>query len=292
MSQPRYRWIAERAEPLGDILRRLGLDVARSLASGCVFVERRRVRRATVVQPGQSVEVYPDYREASSIELIGERDGILAIFKPAGVPTEPDRSGARSARTQVADRFCIPEARVHAAGRLDAFVSGVVLMALEARARRHLLDLRRDGRLRRRYVALAPNRGSLEDRSHWDSPVDDRVALTRYAIIGRTHALMLLALEPATGRKHQLRMHAAAANIPLLGDRAYGGSRRWVASDGSVVELRRIALHAAWASLVDIQGARWQPEAPPPSELREIWQDAGGTSECWDAAYALAAVGD
>jgi 23S rRNA-/tRNA-specific pseudouridylate synthase len=88
----------------------------------------------------------------------------------------------------------------------------------------------------------------------------------------------LLAVEPVTGRKHQIRVHARLAGCPLLGDRAYGGPTRLLGRDGSVRRLERIALHAARVELHAARGI-WRVQAPLPEELVDLWRQLGGRVE-------------
>jgi 23S rRNA-/tRNA-specific pseudouridylate synthase len=94
----------------------------------------------------------------------------------------------------------------------------------------------------------------------------------------------LLALEPVTGRTHQLRVHASHASSPLYGDAAYGGPRKIVRTDGSVEALGRVALHAAWVQLPLEGGLR--VEAPIPEELVSLWLALGGQAGDFELGLA------
>ena len=74
----------------------------------------------------------------------------------------------------------------------------------------------------------------------------------------------LLAVEPQTGRTHQIRVHASHAGAPLLGDRDYGGAARVTLAGGRTVALARIALHAARVSVPDAHGQPLVAAAPRP----------------------------
>jgi 23S rRNA-/tRNA-specific pseudouridylate synthase len=90
-------------------------------------------------------------------------------------------------------------------------------------------------------------------------------------------AATLLWLEPETGRTHQLRVHAAAAGLALLGDRHYGGAPRIVLPDGSVHGARRTMLHCARVSLPDPAGGEaLRFETLPPVDFGQLWAAAGG----------------
>jgi 23S rRNA-/tRNA-specific pseudouridylate synthase len=292
MRQPRHRWIADRTEPLECILARLGMNARSSIASGAVFVNRRRAERSdAVVRKGQCVEVFePDRRAASgAARVLAQRDDLLAAYKPVGIPTEPDRHGRLSLRAILAEQLGVEEGTLHAASRLDIPVSGVVLLACGPAGQRHLSALREQGRIRRRYVGVAtvipePTSGI------WDTPIGG-TAITRYATVGVASGRALVGLEPATGRLHQLRIHAANAGAPLLGDRAHGGPQRWVDADGSVSSIDRVALHAAWVMLPDYSGEIWRVAAEVPDDLKYLWRAWGGAEQDWNAACALETLG-
>ena len=125
------------------------------------------------------------------------------------------------------------------------------------------------------------------------------LARTSYALVASSslferaspRQLQLLALSPRTGRTHQLRVHAAAHGLPLLGDRAYGGASRLTAETGSVRSLDRIALHAAW---VELPARRTAPHSRPRfrAELLDIWGDFAGDEADFAQSRSQASLAD
>jgi 23S rRNA-/tRNA-specific pseudouridylate synthase len=299
MTRPRERWIATQDEPLSRVLERLGQGAA--LGEGRVFVAGRRAFGADeAVRPGDAVEVYAAREPGAALAILYESDGLVFVEKPAGIATEPERRG--SAGTVVAlaaTALGLDAGRVHALSRLDVGVSGVVLLGTNADARRRITALREAGRVRRRYVAVAagvpePERGS------WDEPIrkgakpplrelgtGGEAALTHYLVAGRSRGkapLAVLALEPETGRTHQLRVHAAAHAAPLVGDPSYGGPNRLTSPDGRVVRLERVLLHAAWLEIGDLS----RVSSALPALFAEVFcadgGDAAALSRAVDAA--------
>jgi tRNA pseudouridine32 synthase/23S rRNA pseudouridine746 synthase len=64
-------------------------------------------------------------------------------------------------------------------------------------------------------------------RGWWMKPDPEGVpAVTEWTVLGRASGLSWLALEPITGRTHQLRVHCAAMGWPILGDNIYGNAPR------------------------------------------------------------------
>jgi 23S rRNA pseudouridine955/2504/2580 synthase len=118
---------------------------------------------------------------------------------------------------------------------------------------------------------------------------DHRISKARYQVVAAVNrasqeAAVLLSIEPLTGRTHQLRIQAQAAGCPLYGDRAHGGSTRVTLNDGSVVEVRRVALHCQSVVLPDAHGSEWRVEAPVPLDLCALWEQLGGSSDAWRRA--------
>ena len=66
------------------------------------------------------------------------------------------------------------------------------------------------------------------ERGWWQKPdPEGQGALTRWKVMGRGGGLTWLALEPVTGRTHQLRVHSAAMGWPIVGDNIYGNGPRF-----------------------------------------------------------------
>ena len=288
----RTSWVVRKGEGprLADILARAGAD-ANAVKDGRVFVGRRRALSVDeAVKPGDEVLVAPEPLPGPPAVILHDEDGVVAADKPADVTTIPDQDGASaSLLASVARALGVDPSALHPTSRLDRGVSGVVLFARTEAAAARLREARAEGLYARRYVAIAaaaPSPASGE----WDAPIgkakdprhravagkDPTAARTRYAVAGRAGAWALLALEPVTGRTHQLRVHAAHAGAPLLGDRVYGGPSRVTLPTGSVVSFDRIALHAARVRVPRRDGALLEVSAPVPAVLRAWWSAAKG----------------
>jgi 23S rRNA-/tRNA-specific pseudouridylate synthase len=300
------RWIVGPADgcTVREVLARAHADPD-AVHDGRVFVGLRRVRRDTErVRSGDVVDVAPRRRPAfQTVPVVAQTDDLVAVDKPAGVPTIADHAGAAHALIAiVAGLLRVDEAALHPTSRLDRDVSGVVVFALTAAAAHRLARARANGVYERRYVAIAA-KAPADDRGTWAAPIgraadprrravdgrDAIAAATRYAVCARAPAgLAVLAISPVTGRTHQIRVHAAHAAAPLVGDRTYGGPQRLTLADGRVIEPRRIALHAARVIVPDEQGRPWTARAPVPRELLDIWSALGGHSNAWELSLSCA----
>ncbi|MCU0689378.1 MAG: RluA family pseudouridine synthase [Phycisphaerales bacterium] len=181
----------------------------------------------------------------------------VAIDKPAGLLSVPGKDPALpNARALVAAAF------PHATGpmtvhRLDMATSGVLLLALDPGAHRHLSAQFEFRRTAKTYIAhllhpLAHARGIVACPLRLDPLNRPRQVID--ALHGRPAATSYLrsdtdphrvTLTPHTGRAHQLRVHMASLGCPILGDDLYGGHPT------SPPATPRLHLHAATLTFAD-----------------------------------------
>jgi RluA family pseudouridine synthase len=294
------QWIAREGDgqTVREVLLRAGAD-ALAVAEGRVFVGRRRVRREEErVRTGDVLQVAPPRPDERPPELriLARTDDLIAVDKPAGIPTIADHTGAEHALASIVARTLgVQASSVHPTSRLDRDVSGIVVFALTRRAAARLARARTRGEYARRYVAVAAGTPNPE-HGIWDAPIgtasDPKLRLvhgrnaipaqTRYALCARaTHGEAMLAVCPVTGRTHQIRVHAAHARAPLIGDRAYGGPVRVVLSSGIVLEPKRIALHAVRVEVPAERSEKLVAVSPVPEELLRLWAALGGDAASW-----------
>lgn len=288
------RWIVEAdadSSIEAIVLRADGDGLA--ITEGRVFIGRVRAKGGEVVVAGTEVTLH-DAREAlADVRVLHREEAFVAVDKPAGIPTIADHGGqAHALVALVAKTLDVPESTVHPTSRLDRGVSGVVLLALTPGGRERLAAARAQGKYARRYVAIAagfptPDVGTWKEaigrardpRKRAIGGHDPTDAETRYRVVARTERAALLAMDPITGRTHQLRIHASHAGAPLLGDRDYGGPTRWTLPSGKSLTLDRIALHCA---RVVVEGV--EPIVSEiPGTLRAWWAAVGGEEAAWVA---------
>jgi 23S rRNA pseudouridine1911/1915/1917 synthase len=286
---------------VADALVRAGAD-PRAAQDGRVFVGRRRVKGPKEpVENGDVLEIAMPSAQVGAVHVLAQTDDLLAVEKPAGMPTIADHAGCAHALVAAAARSIgIDAARLHPTSRLDRDVSGVVVFALTKNAAERLTRARAAGTYDRRYVALATRTPDPKD-GVWDAPIgraknprlraahgrDAVPAESRYATCGVSPGgVALLAVAPATGRTHQIRVHASRAGTPLIGDAAYGGPTRVTLANGRVLEPRRVALHAARVVVPNARGEALVAISPVPVELTDLWSALGGLPAAWELATA------
>ena len=173
------------------------------------------------------------------------RDGlVLVIDKPAGIAVHRGPKGGESLEDSFAAlRFGLPR-NPALAHRLDRATSGCLVLGRHHKALEKLGLLFKQGKIAKTYWALVEGRpeadeglidlplGRLDATRGWWMKVDPQglPARTRWRVVARGAAaggkpVTFLALEPLTGRTHQLRVHCAAMGWPIIGDPIYGSSK-------------------------------------------------------------------
>jgi 23S rRNA pseudouridine1911/1915/1917 synthase len=264
------------------------------IRQGAVQVAGQTVKPSRPVRAGEAVvlelpKLEPPSVEPEPIELdiLYEDEHFLVVNKPASMVVHP-AAGVRSG-TVVNALLHHCAGRLSGIGgverpgivhRLDKETSGLLIAAKTDPAHRSLAAQFASRRVAKHYQALVhglvrSEEGVIEGSIGRDPKHRKRMALvdggrpavSEYRVLERFEAHSLLVVSLRTGRTHQIRVHLASVGHPVLGDRLYGGRRRWVTEGRSLVG--RQALHA-WRLSFDhpISGQRLWFEAPLPEDFR------------------------
>ncbi|PID66540.1 MAG: RNA pseudouridine synthase [Gammaproteobacteria bacterium] len=194
-----------------------------------------------------------DNRPERDIIYLYEDNDIVAVSKPAWLLSVPGRG--KDKMDSVAYRVQQKYADARTVHRLDWATSGVMIMALNARAHRHLNKQFADRQTQKRYIAVVggivekeeqcialPLRCDWENRPRqivdWEQgkPSQTHVSVDSRDTDKRQTRLIL---RPVTGRSHQLRVHCQQIGHAIIGDQLYAPP---VWRDISP----RLLLHAEW----------------------------------------------
>lgn len=167
---------------------------------------------------------------------------LLAADKPAGQLVHGDGTGAPTLTDAVAAALAQAgtAVRPQAVQRLDVPTSGLVLFSLAEEFQPALDALVAGHGMQKRYLAEVEG-AFRQDELTLDAPIgrdrhdaarmrvcrpgQGKAALTHVRTLERAHGRSLVLLELGTGRRHQIRVHLAAAGHPIVGDALYGGPR-------------------------------------------------------------------
>ncbi|MBX3085301.1 MAG: RluA family pseudouridine synthase [Anaerolineae bacterium] len=211
----------------------------------------------SIVAPDVSAEALP---EAIPLDVIYEDDDLAAINKPAGMVVHPAVGHTEgtlvnamlSRWPQVA--FVGGEGRAGIIHRLDMDTSGVILIAKTEPARLNLMAQFAKRTVQKRYLALVEGQPATQAGTI-DAPLDrdpvhrkkmtvikgGREAVTEFHVLETYNrnntSYALLECFPKTGRTHQIRVHLAFINHPIVGDTIYGRRKQ-------TIKMPRHFLHA------------------------------------------------
>jgi 23S rRNA pseudouridine1911/1915/1917 synthase len=182
------------------------------------------------------------------LSVLYEDNHLLAVNKPAMLPTmgvaADEPSLLVEAKEYVRRKFNKPgEVYLGIVSRLDAPVTGVVLIARTSKAAARLSEMFKQRDVEKTYWALVEGRvgpatGTLvhhlrKDERHRKMHVttasasDAQWAELNYRTLKFVKGNTLLEIELLTGRKHQIRVQLADAFAPIIGDRKYGSRREF-----------------------------------------------------------------
>ena len=276
------------------------------LRTGQVRVDGGRARAGTRLEAGQRMRVPPMSGErelpahappsptkASAAEtdfllnlIVHRDDHVIAINKPPGLAVQ---GGTKTSRHLDAMLDCLrfgSAERPRLVHRLDKDTSGVLLLARTAAAAAKLTSAFRSKAARKLYWAVVvgvprPAEGFVDlslsklagKRGERMAGGGGKKAVTFYRVVDRVgRKAAWLALEPRTGRTHQLRVHALALKTPILGDGKYGGRDAFLAAEGGS---RRLHLHARAIRIPHPAAGHLQVAAPLPEHMAATWRCLG-----------------
>ena len=271
------------------------------LRTGQIRIDGQRVKSGERLEAGQIIRVPPMTETASATSgpprlppedvafirglVIAEEPGFFVLNKPAGLAVQ----GGTKTRRHIDGLLpgLAPKGeRPRLVHRLDRDTSGVLLIARGASEAAELGKLFRLHKVTKIYWALthgvpSPRAGTIdlplaktgprgEERMTVEADKDEgQRAITRYEVVETVGAKFAwVALEPVTGRTHQLRAHLAAIGHPIAGDNKYGTEP---APDGIAPGLH---LHARRITVPRPKRA-FVAEAPLPPHMKATWRFFG-----------------
>jgi tRNA pseudouridine32 synthase/23S rRNA pseudouridine746 synthase len=171
--------------------------------------------------------------EPAGLDTVYADEHLLVFNKPSGLLSVPGRGADKQDCLSARAQQVYPDALV--VHRLDMSTSGLMLMARGPDIQRLLNAAFSNRRVDKRYTAVVAGCPS-EDQGQIDLPIlvdwpnrplrkidweHGQASCTRWRVLETGEGRTRLALEPVTGRSHQLRVHLAAIGHPILGDALY-----------------------------------------------------------------------
>lgn len=221
-----------------------------------------------------------------SLAVLYEDNHLLVVDKPAGLPTmgvADDRPSVLSAARDYIKRKYGKPGNVYlgVVSRLDAPVTGVLVIARTSKAAKRLTEAFRSRAVEKSYLALVE--GHVNQRSarlehylrkderhrrmHTTAATAEGAqrAVLQYEVIKELKNLSLVKLVLETGRKHQIRVQLSKIGHPIVGDRKYGATQTF--ATGIALHSHRLALEhpvrREWLELTAPLPAYWPPTGIP-----------------------------
>ena len=277
------------------------------LRTGQIRLDGSRVKASTRLEAGQLLRIPPlagaiterteipntsisrtDSKWIRSLVLHSD-DDLIVINKPPGLAVQGGTGITRHIDKLLTALVPDSAERPKLVHRLDRDTSGVLLIARRASVAAKLGEVfrgrnavksywaltagvpsRREGTISRSLVKIAGKQGF--EKVVANSEVG-KSAVTDYRVIeiaGREVCWLLL--KPRTGRTHQLRVHCALMNTPIIGDKKYGGANK--ISDGSSHK-NFLHLHAKSITFPHPAGGDFSVSAPLPPNMQATWDFFG-----------------
>jgi len=274
---------------------------------GRALLDGAEVAPRQAVKQGQQIELLPEAEEVTEaapepmdLEIVYEDEHVLVINKPAGLVVYPgagNHTGTLVNGLLAYDPELSALPRAGLIHRLDKDTSGLLIIARSLPAHTQLVRALEAREISREYRAVCL--GRLTAGGSVDAPIgrhpghrtkmsvnrSGKPAVTHYRVLTRFNNFTFLAVRLESGRTHQIRVHMAHENHPLVGDPLY--TRRLVIPAGATEELqnalhnfRRQALHASRLAFAHpVSGEFIELHAELPDDLLELLHAMAGSSE-------------
>lgn len=236
----------------------------------------------------------PETVHKLKIETLEENDDFIAIDKPSGLLSVPDREGNEiSLKTILKNRY----GEIYTVHRLDKDTSGIIVFAKNSETHKFLSGLFENREVEKYYTGmvhgLPPQETGTIDAAIMEHPVKKGVmvvnkkgkhALTDYHLIESFGNYSLMQFRIHTGRTHQIRVHTKHIQHPIVCDPVYGNGepvmlsaikRKFNLSKKEEEEkplFNRLALHAEKLVFTDQHKQQHIIESPLPKDMRAFLQ--------------------
>jgi 23S rRNA pseudouridine1911/1915/1917 synthase len=225
-------------------------------------------------------------------EILFENDEFIALNKPAGLLSVPDRTqSAPSLKDMLIEKY----GEIFTVHRLDRETSGVIVYAKTAEVHQYLSVTFQERQVEKIYQGIVwgvpANVSGVIDLPMFEHPGKNgtmvvnrkgKPASTGYEVLESFGKYAFMQFNLFTGRTHQIRLHMKETGHPILCDPLYGDGKPFLVSslkknykhsgfeEEEIPILSRLALHSAKLSFADASGKFFVLEGEMPKDMRAL----------------------
>jgi 23S rRNA pseudouridine1911/1915/1917 synthase len=224
--------------------------------------------------------------------IVYEDENLVAVNKPSGILTIPDREGVPGLRNLLQDKY----GSIFTVHRLDRDTSGLVIFARNEAAHRHFSMQFEERTTRKVYNGFVLGTPHISE-GVINEPIAEhptkkgvmtvwrkgKESITEYTVLDRFRLFAWMEFRILTGRTHQIRVHMKHLGHPIVCDPIYGDGRPVLLSEfrkkfnlGKFEEerplLNRLALHASTLTIRNLDGSELTIEAPLSKDMKATLQ--------------------
>ena len=259
---------------------------------GCQLKPRDKLEGGETITLDAEAEVVMETEaEDIPLDIVYEDGSLLIVNKPAGLVVHPAVGNwqgtlVNALLNHAPELNTLPRAGI--VHRLDKDTSGLLMVAKTLKAHHSLTAQLQERSINREYLALVKGwitaGGTIDeaigrhpvDRKRYTVRAEGKPAITHYRLVQRFKRNTLIRVKLETGRTHQIRVHMAHINYPLVGDPVYGGRFQLPAGCSEKLEqalrgFKRQALHATLLGLVHPETGDYQEwQQPVPEDMQNL----------------------
>lgn len=268
------------------------------IRDGQLLVDGQQIKPNTKLVGGEQLtldtELEPEGEwkaQAIDLDIVYEDEHILIVNKPAGLVVHPAAGNPDGTLLNALlhhDAALVNLPRAGIVHRLDKDTSGLMVVAKTLQAQNSLVQQLQGRAMGREYEAICigvmTGGGKVEEpisrhptqRTKMSVHPTGKEAITHYRVLKRYRNHTHLRLKLETGRTHQIRVHMAYIQHPLVGDPVYGGRFRLPRSISPELQqclkgFNRQALHARQLTLIHpVSGETLSWEVPLPEDFQHL----------------------
>lgn len=214
-------------------------QLKQAISKGALWLTRgkhtqrlRRVKKA--LQSGDQLHFY--YNSAvlantvPNAILISDETDYSVWYKPYGMLSQGSKWSDHCTINRFTEQYFTPERSAFIVHRLDRAATGLILIAHSKKAARALSSMfedrsTKDNTLNKKYQIIVHGDHSKNEQPQIiTSDIDDKSARSTFTCLtyDKNNNQSLIAVKIDSGRKHQIRIHAASIGLPVVGDRLHG----------------------------------------------------------------------